>query len=44
MAKNLKWLLPCFEQMSGMRINYHNCDFLSINVDEEEANIFAQFF
>ena len=35
MARNLKWLLTCFEQMSGMRINYHKIDLLTINVDED---------
>ena len=36
-AKNLKWLLSCFEQISGLRINFHKCDLVSINVKEEEA-------
>jgi hypothetical protein len=27
---NLKWLLSCFEQMSGMRINFHKCDLVPI--------------
>jgi hypothetical protein len=44
MARNLKWLLTCFEQMSGMRINYHKSDFLTINVEEDEARVFAQIF
>lgn len=39
---NLKWLLSCFEQMSGMRINFHKCDLVPINVDPEEAQVFAQ--
>ena len=41
-AMNLKWLLSCFEQLSGMRINFHKCDLVPINVDPEEAQIFAQ--
>jgi hypothetical protein len=44
MARNLKWLLTCFEQMSGMRINYHKSDLLTINVEEDEARVFAQIF
>jgi hypothetical protein len=44
MARHLKWFLTCFEHMSGMRINYHKSDLLTINVDEEEANLFAQIF
>ena len=41
-ARNLKWILSCFEQMSGMRINFHKCDLIPINVDEDQARIFAQ--
>jgi hypothetical protein len=44
MARNWKWLLTCFEQMSGMRINYHKSDLLPINMDVSEVNLFAQFF
>jgi hypothetical protein len=44
MSRHLKWLLTCFEQMSGMRINYHKSDLLTINIVEEEANLFAQIF
>jgi hypothetical protein len=32
-AINLKWLLSCFEQMSGMRINFHKCDLIAIKVE-----------
>jgi hypothetical protein len=39
---NLKWILSCFEQMFGMRINFHKCDLIAINVEEEEAQIIAQ--
>jgi hypothetical protein len=42
MARNLKWLLTCFEQILGMRINYHKSDLLTINVDDVEARLFAQ--
>jgi hypothetical protein len=42
MARNLKWLLTCFEQMSGMRINYHKSDLMPINLTEEDSNLFAQ--
>jgi hypothetical protein len=44
MAINWKWLLTCFEQMSGMCINYHNTDLLPINMDVSEVNLFAQIF
>jgi hypothetical protein len=41
-ARNLKWLLSCFEQLSGMRINFHKCDLVAFNVDEQEAQLFSQ--
>jgi hypothetical protein len=39
---NLKWILSCFEQMSGMRINFHKCDLIAINVEVDEAQTIAQ--
>lgn len=39
---NLKWLLSCFEQISGMRINFHKCELVPINVDMDEAQLVAQ--
>jgi hypothetical protein len=41
-ARNLKWLLSCFEQMSGMRINFHKCDLVPINISVEESQEYAQ--
>jgi hypothetical protein len=41
-AINLKWLLSCFEQMSGMRINFHKCDLIPMNVEEQRAQLFSQ--
>jgi hypothetical protein len=38
-AINLKWLLSCFEQMSGMGINFHKCDLIAIKVDEQDAQL-----
>jgi hypothetical protein len=35
--------LTCFEQMSGMKINYHKSDLMTVNVDTSEAHVFAQF-
>ena len=43
-ANNLKWLLICFEQMSGMKINYDKSDLLTIGLEEDEANCFAKIF
>jgi hypothetical protein len=33
-AKNLKWILTCFELMSGMRINYNKSKLVPINIEE----------
>jgi hypothetical protein len=30
--------------MSGMHINYHNSDLMTINLSKDEANLFAQVF
>ena len=43
-ANNLKWLLICFEQMSGMKINFDKSDLLTIGLEENEANCFAKIF
>ena len=40
-AQNLKWLLCCFEKMSGLRINYHKIDLMVINLPSDQANIFS---
>ena len=38
----MKFLLYFFESMSGMKINFHKCDLVPINVDEDQAQAFAQ--
>jgi hypothetical protein len=35
-AVDFKWILTCFEQLSGMRINYHNSELIGINLEENE--------
>jgi hypothetical protein len=40
----LKWTLVYFEKISGMKINYHKSDLTSINLDEDESNLYAQIF
>jgi hypothetical protein len=30
-AKNLKWILSCFKLMSGMRINYHKSELVTLS-------------
>lgn len=43
-ARNVKWLLACFDQLSSMKINFSKCDLLSIHVEDEVLNLFAQIF
>jgi hypothetical protein len=43
-AANLKWLLVCFEQLSGMKINYDKSNLLVVGVNEDRANEFAKIF
>jgi len=43
-ARNLKWLLVCFEQLSGMKINYDKSDLLTIGLMEDEENDMARIF
>jgi hypothetical protein len=43
-AENLKWLLVCYEQLSGMKINYDKSDLLVLGVEEDRANEFAKIF
>jgi hypothetical protein len=41
-ARNLKWLLSYFDQMSGMRINFHKCDMVPVNISTEESQEYAR--
>ena len=43
-AKNLKWILTCFEKLSGLIINFHKSDLHTINVPDQKAKEFAQVF
>jgi hypothetical protein len=43
-AINFKWILTCFEQLSGMRINYHKSELIGINVDNMEMSPFLEIF
>jgi hypothetical protein len=43
-ACHLKWIMTCFEYVSGMRINYHKSGMTSINLEEDEAQDFAKIF
>lgn len=41
-AANLKWMLVCYEQLSGMKINYDKSDLLVVGMEEYRANDFAR--
>ena len=43
-ARHFKWILACFEQLSGMKINYDKSDMLGLGLEEEESLMFARFF
>ena len=43
-ATNLKNVLTCFEQVSGMRINYSKSELISINMEVVNTQEFAQIF
>jgi hypothetical protein len=43
-ASHLKWLLVCFERLSGMKINYHKNDLTPINLDGEEGQNYSRIF
>ena len=43
-ARNLKWLLVCFEQLSGLKINYDKSDLTTIGLDEDRENDIARIF
>jgi hypothetical protein len=34
----------CFEQISGMKINYHKSDLVPINLEEEETQLYGRVF
>lgn len=43
-ACHLKWLMVCFEHLSGMKINYNKSDMTSLNLSDEETNQLAKIF
>jgi hypothetical protein len=43
-AFNLKWMLTCFEQISGMRINFHKSESIPINIEVDELQPFVDMF
>ena len=43
-ASHFKWLLACFENLSGMKINYNKNDLLTLGLAEEENLALARIF
>ena len=43
-AKKLKTILTCFEQVSGMRINYSKSELVPINLCEDDVNALKSIF
>jgi hypothetical protein len=43
-AFNLKWILTCFEQISGMRIKFHKSELIPINIEVDELQPFIDIF
>ena len=39
--KNLKFLLYCFEWMSGLKINYHKSELFTFGMDEADQQVAA---
>jgi hypothetical protein len=40
----LKWIMVCFEQLSGMKSNYNKSDLVPTNLDEDETMQYARIF
>ena len=43
-ARNFKWILACFEQLSEMRINYNKSDLITLGISEEDKLPLARCF
>jgi hypothetical protein len=41
-ARNLKWVLTCFEQVSWMKINYEKSELVPINLDQAETELIKE--
>jgi hypothetical protein len=40
-ATNLKWVLTCFEQVSGMKINYSKSEFIPIGLEDSDIALYS---
>jgi hypothetical protein len=43
-AKNLKLILSAFEQLSGLKINFHQSELFCIGEAQDEVNAYANLF
>jgi hypothetical protein len=43
-ACHFKWLMVCFEKLSGMKINYHKSDLYPVNLEEDESHNYVKIF
>jgi hypothetical protein len=43
-ATHIKWIMVCFEQISGMKINYNKNDLVPVNLDAEETLQYCKIF
>jgi hypothetical protein len=43
-AYNMKWILPHFEKMSGMRINYHKSELIPMDLEDHEKQGMLEVF
>jgi hypothetical protein len=41
-ACHLKWLMICFEQLLGMKINYNKSDLIPVNLSEQETQMYSR--
>lgn len=44
MATNLKWVLTCFQQVSGMKINYTKSELIPVGLDADQTAPFLTAF
>jgi hypothetical protein len=42
-ARNMKLILLAFEQLSGLKINFHKSDFFCFGESNDDANLYAEF-
>ena len=43
-ATHLKWVLTCFEQVSGMKINFNKSELVPINLEKDDLDTIKKIF